>query len=43
MKIIEDLFENTGGSYRLIFTDLSMPGLDGFELAVQINQFYEKV
>ena len=39
VKKIEEAFENKNYSYGLIFMDLSMPVMDGFDATKQIRQF----
>ena len=37
---VETLYQQTGQSYGLIFMDLSMPFLDGYEATQRIREFY---
>ena len=42
LKKVEEAFENKYCSYGLIFMDLSMPVMDGFEASKQIRQFIRR-
>jgi len=40
---VKDAFEKDGQVYGLILTDISMPVMDGFEVAEEVRNFYRIV
>ena len=40
---VKDAFEKDGQVYGLILTDISMPVMDGFEVAEEVRNFYRLV
>ena len=41
LERVQTLYNKTGLTYGLIFMDLSMPVLDGYETTERIRQFYQ--
>ena len=40
---VKDTFEKDSQVYGLILTDISMPVMDGFEVAEEVRNFYREV
>ena len=40
---VKDLYESTHQIYGLIFTDISMPIMDGYELTEEIRSYYRHI
>ena len=40
---VKEAFEKDGSVYGLILTDISMPVMDGYEVADEVRNFYREV